>query len=156
MMTLTVTIYLLSIIIWIGGIIFFSFIGAPSIFKSLPPEYAGKAVGAIFPKYYPMGYISGFIAFACMIFSAAKTGHWPIFKILLVLIMLTFTIYSSLVIHPRVRALKEEMQTLAGTTDMTTIREEFERTHKASVINNGIVLFLGILLVIATAVRLTI
>ena len=154
-MIVVTSLYLLSLVVWIGGIVFFSFVGAPSLFKALPPEYAGKAVGAIFPKYYPMGYISGLVAFICLIFSAAKTGSWPVVKILLLLVMITFTVYSSLVIHPKARALKEEMQAVTGNTDLAQLKTEFDRVHRTSVINNGVVLVLGILLIVATAARLT-
>lgn len=148
------TVYLLSLVIWIGGIVFFSFVGAPSLFKVLPPEYAGRAVGAIFPKYYPIGYISGFVALACLSISALRTGHWPFVKMLLLIGMLTLTIYSALVTHPRVRALKEEIQIATGKTDVTQLQAEFDRSHRASVINNGIVLVLGLILIISTARRL--
>ena len=55
-------IYLLSIALWIGGIAFFSFMAAPSIFHVLPREEAGKVVADIFPKYYWQGIICGAIA----------------------------------------------------------------------------------------------
>jgi uncharacterized membrane protein len=154
-MTFVNALYLLALIVWIGGLIFFSFVGAPSIFKTLPPEFAGKVVGAIFPRYYPLGYLSGLVAFACLIFSAARTGHWPYVKILIVLVMITLTVYTSLVTHPKVRSLKEEIQGATGNTDITLLKEEFGRAHRVSVINNGIVLGLGVLLVIVTAKRLT-
>jgi putative copper export protein len=44
-------IYLLAIALWIGGMAFFSFVAAPSIFKALPREQAGHVVADIFPKY---------------------------------------------------------------------------------------------------------
>lgn len=154
-MLIVTTIYLLSLITWIGSILFFSFIGAPSIFKSLPPEYAGKAVGVIFSKYYPLGYISGFIAFACLIFSAAKTGHWSPLKMILLILMLTMTIYTSLVIHPKARALKEEIQaSQKASTEIIHLQTEFDHVHHLAVILNSIVLFLGIVLVITTAKNL--
>lgn len=143
--------YLTSLIIWIGGIVFFSFITAPALFKSLPPELAGKAVGAIFPKYYPLGTVSGFVALFCTIFSAVKTGHWAVFKMILLLTMITLTVYGSLVLHPRARAIKEEMQSDTGSTDITLLKKEFDHAHQVSVIYNGIVLFLGLVLVIVTA-----
>ena len=154
-MILVTTLYLLSLVVWIGGIIFFSLVAAPSIFKVLPPEYAGKAVTAIFPKYYPVGIISGLVAFASLIFSAARTSQWPILKILLVLSMITLTVYSSLVTHPKVRALKEEIEIATGKTDVVELKKEFDRVHRASVINNVIVLLLGIILIFATARQLT-
>lgn len=154
-MILVTSLYLLSLIIWIGSILFFSFVGAPSLFKALPPEFASKAVGAIFPKYYPLGYISGMIAFVCLLISAVRTGHWPVFKMFLVILMIGFTVYTSLVIHPHARALKEEIHAVTGNTDITLLQKEFDRAHHASVFMNGVVLLLGLILVFVTASRLT-
>ena len=50
MQTLFNFIYLLSVVCWLGSIIFFSFIGAPGIFKTLEREKAGEVAGVIFPK----------------------------------------------------------------------------------------------------------
>jgi hypothetical protein len=152
---IAVSLYLLSLIVWIGSIVFFSFVTAPSIFGTLPPEYASKAISAIFPKYYFLGYISGIVSFGALIFSAAKTGSWPILKILLIILMFGLTVYSGLVIHPKARALKEEIQTDTGETNVAHMKQEFDRVHRASVFNNGIVLLLGIILVILTAKNLT-
>ena len=58
---------LLALVLWIGGIVFFSFIASPSIFKILPREQAGQVVGDIFPKYHLLGYISCLGAAACLL-----------------------------------------------------------------------------------------
>ncbi|MCK5237718.1 MAG: DUF4149 domain-containing protein, partial [Deltaproteobacteria bacterium] len=52
-------VHLLSIVTWVGMLIFFSFVAAPSIFKVLPRESAGDVVGSIFPKYWLLGYLCG-------------------------------------------------------------------------------------------------
>src|SRR2546422_5980771 len=49
--------YLLSLVLWIGGVVFFSFLASPSIFKIPPPEQAGQVVGDIFSKYHLLGYV---------------------------------------------------------------------------------------------------
>ena len=54
--------HLMSLVVWIGSIIFFSFFGAPSIFKVLDRGLAGDVVGSIFPKYWMIGYICSPIA----------------------------------------------------------------------------------------------
>lgn len=41
--------------LWIGTITFFSFVGAPTTFRALNEEYAGKVVNATFPTYYVLG-----------------------------------------------------------------------------------------------------
>lgn len=150
-MILVNAIFLLSLIAWIGGIIFFSFFTAPSLFHALPPEFAGKAVGAIFPKYYPLGYISGLVAFACLAVTGFKTGSWSGGKMLLLAAMIFLTVTNSLITHPKARALKEEMQTSQSQTELVHLKEVFDRIHRWSVINNGIVLFLGVIVVFLTA-----
>ncbi len=150
-MLLITMIYLLCLIVWIGEIVFFSFVGAPTLFRILAPDAAGKAVGALFPKYYPIGYLSGIVAFLCLIFSAAKTGSWPVLKMLVLALMVTLTVYSSLVLHPRARAIKEEISLETGKTDVAHLKAEFDHAHRITVIYNGIVLVLGLALVFLTA-----
>ena len=153
-MILINALYLLALITWIGSIIFFSFVGAPSIFQSLPPEYAGKVVATIFPRYYPLGYISGFVAVACVIISGFNTGQVPGMKFIILTTMLTISIYTSLVTYPRAHALKEEMRTALSDTEIVQLKQEFSIAHRASVVNNGAVLLLGIILVVITAENL--
>ena len=61
-------IYLLSLVCWLGSIIFFSFFVVPVVFKTLDREKAGEIVGIIFPRYYKLGYVCGaLILLSCMI-----------------------------------------------------------------------------------------
>lgn len=144
-------VYLLGLAVWLGSIVFFSFVGAPIIFKVLPQAEAGKVVGAIFPKYYPLGYISGFVALAMAVVSWVRQGNWPVFKILILVVMLAFTIFTSLVIHPRARAFREEMIGSTEESEINHLKMEFERSHKTAVVNNVIVLVLGLVLLFLTA-----
>ncbi|WP_115863832.1 DUF4149 domain-containing protein [Halorussus litoreus] len=48
--------------VWLGSIIFFSFVAAPTTFDVLGDD-AGQVVNAIFPKYYAFGGVLGAIAF---------------------------------------------------------------------------------------------
>ena len=48
--------------IWLGSIVFFSFVGAPTTFSVLGREDAGRVVNAIFPTYYLFGVVLGLIA----------------------------------------------------------------------------------------------
>src|SRR5207244_11150623 len=60
-MTLTLFIYLLSIVCWLGGMVFFSLFTAPVIFSVLAQADAGKVVEGIFHRYYLLGYVAGAI-----------------------------------------------------------------------------------------------
>ncbi len=52
-----------SVGIWLGSIVFFSFVVAPRIFAVLERERAGDVVNAIFPAYYVLGSLFGVVAF---------------------------------------------------------------------------------------------
>ncbi len=49
--------HLLSVSIWLGTVTFFSFVVAPTIFRTLPQQQAGDVVGALLPVYYWAGHI---------------------------------------------------------------------------------------------------
>ena len=68
-------IYLLSLVCWIGSIIFFSFNAAPIIFKTLDREKAGEVVGKIFPLYYKLGYICCALILFSFLASEAGAGQ---------------------------------------------------------------------------------
>ena len=55
---------------WLGSIVFFSFVGAPTVFDVLDEDHAGTVVNAIFPKYYVFGAGLGALA----VLAAALTG----------------------------------------------------------------------------------
>ena len=78
-MVITLFVYLLCIVCWLGGMIFFSIITAPVIFNVLPIADAGKVVSGIFPRYYLLGYVAGIISTILAIyFTIAHThrGWW--------------------------------------------------------------------------------
>ena len=60
--TLIDFIYLLSLVCWIGSIIFFSFFVAPIVFETLESKKTGELVGVIFPYYYMVGTASAGLA----------------------------------------------------------------------------------------------
>src|SRR5215472_16775310 len=61
-MMITLFIYLLSLVCWLGGMVFFSIFSAPVIFRVLSRADAGKVVSGIFPRYYLLGYAAGAVA----------------------------------------------------------------------------------------------
>jgi hypothetical protein len=48
---------LLTLAVWIGSIVFFSFAVAPTVFKTLKPEDAATLIRRIFSKYYLIGIV---------------------------------------------------------------------------------------------------
>jgi len=69
---------LLSLVAWIGGLIFFAFVLAPTAFSVLPTTHlAGNVVGRALGKLHWIGIISGIIFLASSMFYSRLTDGTP-------------------------------------------------------------------------------
>jgi len=50
--------------VWLGSIVFFSFVAAPALFSELGSDRAGDAVNVVFPRYYVFGVAMAAVALA--------------------------------------------------------------------------------------------
>ena len=120
--------YLLSLAVWIGSLVFFSFFVAPALFRTLPREEAGRVVATIFPIYYAVGWGAGGLALAATLAGAAASGLWTSavrWRAGLLALMLAISLYAGLVVRQQVRAAKA-----AGD------EAGLARTHRVSVLLN--------------------
>jgi len=141
---------LLALIVWIGGIVFFAFVMAPTLFSVLPTQLAGNVVGPALTKLHWLGFFSGGIFLLCSLaYNYAKYSQLRLFGAthVLVLIMLILTAISQFAITPHMRELREGPSGL----DAPTARDEFNRLHAWSTRTEGCVLLLGLLVVIVRA-----
>jgi uncharacterized membrane protein len=146
-------IYLLSIALWIGGMAFFSFLAAPSIFKVLPREEAGQVVSAIFPKYYWQGIICGAIALAISV-ALGMRERWNILLIvrtIMIGMMVIGVLYSVVILQPKIQAVKAQITSFESLSPTDPLRLEFGRLHGRSFSVNAAVLLLGVIVVFITA-----
>jgi hypothetical protein len=148
---------LLALIIWIGGIIFFAFVLAPTLFSVLPTtRLAGDVVNATLSKLHWMGLASG------VIFLISSLGYnWQkhvqlrpfMVSHVFVVLMLAFTMVSQFGITPRMKQLRAEMEIGDLPTPFAVQRAEFDHLHAWSTRLEGGVLLLGIGIVGLTARR---
>jgi uncharacterized membrane protein len=146
-------IYLLSVALWIGGIVFFSFMAAPSIFQVLPREEAGKVVADIFPKYYWQGILCGAIALATSVVLGMRE-RWNILLIvrtIMIGVMLIGVLYSVVILQPKIQAVKAQVTSFESLSPTDPVRLEFGRLHGRSFGVNAAVLLLGVIVVFITA-----
>ena len=150
--------YLLSLVVWIGAIIFFSFVGAPSIFQAVPVDVAGRVVTKIFPRYYLLGHAAGIVALVSFLGLAGMSGEWgaaKVFNALLLAGMLGTGLYAGTVVQGQVVEARQQM----GNPDdraqaKPEAKAEFDRLHRLSVILNAAVLCLGLVVLFITATQL--
>lgn len=153
-MTLTLFIYLLSLVCWLGGMIFFSIFSAPVIFRVLTRVDAGKVVSGIFSRYYLLGYIAGSVALVlALYFCLLRSGRaWWILSAAALAFALGLTVYAGAVLRPRIDAIHfvaEEQSPDAAR------KAEFDHLHRLSVSLNGGVMMLNVLALLSTAAALS-
>ena len=141
-------IYILSLVVWIGSIVFFSFFTAPVVFKILDREQAGEVVGAIFCGYYRIGYVCGILAIASLIGSLPTLSDG---RLVILPLMVLCTFFAGMVVGPKARNLKERIKSEGGPGNVPGLKAQFDKLHSASVRLNGIVLILGLTVLWLTA-----
>jgi uncharacterized membrane protein len=150
-MTFLKTLMLLALIVWIGGIIFFAFVLAPTVFAVLPTiQLAGNVVSHSLTILHWIGIISGIIFLICsLLYNQSKYARARPFALIhtFVLLMVILTAISQFGITPRMQALRPQIEAAPAA------RVEFDRLHAWSTRSEGGVLFLGLAVVILTARR---
>ena len=148
---------LLSLVAWIGGLVFFAFVLAPTVFAPgmLPNTHlAGNIVGRSLSKLHWIAIVSGLIFLASsLLYSRFNDGTVHAFALRHVLIcgMLGLTLLSQFWIIPRMDTLR------ATVTDFATVpldspdRAEFDALHAWSTRVESAVLLLGLVAVYVTA-----
>jgi hypothetical protein len=148
---------LLALIVWIGGIIFFAFVLAPTLFGVLPTtKLAGDVVNATLTKLHWMGIVSGVVFLICsLLYNWQKHVQLRPFALshIFVVLMLAFTLVSQFGITPRMREIRAEMEIGDLPLPYSTQRAQFDSLHAWSTRLEGGVLLLGLGAVIMTARR---
>lgn len=152
---------LLSLVVWIGGIIFFALVLAPTVFHPgiLPNrQLAGAVVSRSLAILHAIGLICGgvFLA-ASMIDSHVTTGVATPFagRNLLVCTMIVLTLVSMFAISGRMLALRNDMVFIDNVPHDDPRRVEFNRLHEWSTRLESGVLLLGLAVIFITSRRLS-
>ena len=146
---------LLSLIVWLGGLIFFPVV-AQTAFSVLPSRHlAGLIVGRSLGVLHWMGVISGFVFLASSLFyNRLTSGAAHVFggRHLLICIMLVLTLISQFAIIPRMDTLRAA---IPGEIDSVPpdnpARMQFDALHVWSTRLEGGVLLLGLVVAYLTA-----
>ncbi len=143
---------LLALTVWIGGIVFFSFVVAPTVFTVLPTrELAGNVVSRSLTALHWMGLISGLVFLLCSVsYNQMKHADARLFSAphVLLVVMLALTAISQFGITPRMAALRSEMGVIDNVPASDSRRVEFNRLHQWSTRAEGGVLLCGLVVVV--------
>lgn len=148
---------MLSLIVWLGGLIFFAFVLAPTVFSVLPTRHlAGSVVSPSLAKLHWMGMISGLVFLATsMLYARMTTGsaHPLAVRHVLLYIMLALTMTSQFAISPKMLALRSSMGEIDKVPLTDSARVQFDALHVWSTRLESGVFLLGLVLVYLTAAQ---
>ena len=146
---------LLSLVVWLGGLIFFAFVLAPTAFSVLPSRHlAGTVVGRSLGALHWMGIISGVIFLTSSILYSRLTKGTPhVFagRHILICLMLTLTLISQFGIIPRMDTLRASIGEIDSVPLDNPARMQFDALHGWSTRVEGGVFLLGLVVVYLTA-----
>jgi hypothetical protein len=131
---------LLAMALWTGSIVFFSFFVAPVLFRALGKPEAGKAVRAVFPRYYLLGIFCG-VTLVVVQLGRGLLWYWGgmILPALVIFTLLTLvTLYARQVLIPAITSGEKPRS---------------DTLHRRSVMLNGFVLLLLLLYLVWMAQR---
>jgi hypothetical protein len=148
---------LLSLVAWIGGLMFFAFVLAPTVFAPgvLPNTHlAGNIVGRALGKLHWIAIFSGIIYLgSSLLYSRLSDGTAQIFaaRHVLICLMLALTLVSQFGIIPRMDTLRAQVADFTTVPPDNPARAEFDALHAWSTRLESAVLLLGLLVVYLTA-----
>jgi uncharacterized membrane protein len=144
--------YLVTLAVWIGSIVFFSFAVAPTVFKTLKPEDAAALIRKIFSKYYVIGIACAAVGIVCvgLLLADRAFGKWPAILSLLLLAGMGGTdLWLRQGVMPHMNQLLDRRAaiTAAGQEPDAALEREWKALHQLSVRMNATVLFCALVLV---------
>ena len=146
---------LLSLVVWIGGLVFFAFVLAPTAFQVLPNTHlAGNVVGRSLGKLHGLAILSGIVfLITSLLYSRFTEGTAHMFAVrhLLIIVMLALTLLSQVWIIPRMDSLRASVGDFATVPLDNPARVQFDALHVWSTRVEGAVLVLGLVAVYLTA-----
>ena len=146
---------LLSLIVWIGGLIFFAFVLAPTAFSVLPTTHlAGNVVGRALSKLHWIAIVSGIVFLvSSMLYNRLTDGTPHVFaaRHILLCLMLALTLISQFGIIPRMDTLRAALGEVSAAPIDNPQRVQFDALHVWSTRVESAVLLLGLVVVYLTA-----
>jgi hypothetical protein len=148
---------LLSLVVWLGGLIFLAFVEAPTVFSPglLPTRHmAGSIVGHSLDVLHYMAIVSGIVfLISSMIYNRLTAGnaHPLAARHILIALMLVLTVISQFAISPKMHAIRAEVGVIDSVPLDSPLRVEFNRLHVWSEKFEQGVLLLGLAALYFTA-----
>lgn len=140
--------HLFAFVFWYGALLYFTFVQAPVLFKSLPRDVFGLVQSKLFPSYYLISYVAGaFLVVSYHLLHPLKDySPQDCVKITALCLMLLFSLAQGLWMGPQVGRLRLERQAAEQAKDplkVEALSKAFGKAHGISSLLNLIVILSG-------------
>jgi uncharacterized membrane protein len=152
---------LLSLVVWVGGIVFFAFVLAPTVFHPgiLPNrQLAGAVVSRSLGILHWIGLVCGMVFLVTSVIESLVVDGVPALfsaRNLLVCAMILLTLISMFAISTRMLDLRNQMVFIDDVPHDDARRVEFNRLHVWSTRLESAVLLIGLAVIFLTSRRLS-
>ena len=137
---------LLSLVVWIGGIIFFAFVVAPSLFSILPTrQLAGAVVTRCLAALHWIGIGCGLVFLVCSLVQAPARA--ASLRNGAIVAMIALTLVSQLGVARKMERLRQNMGEIDTVAITDARRVQFNALHQWSTRLEVVVLLLGLVTV---------
>lgn len=141
------SLYTLILALWVGGIVLFTFIVTPAIFKSFGRDLAGEIVGKLFPGYFLYTLVLSALALiAFFLMESGRTRTAYRVSLALLTAALIVNAYVTFKLHPEMVRVKQEVASFEKTSRDADVEKRFARLHAVSALLNLLLLADGTLL----------
>ena len=124
---------LLSLVVWIGGLMFFAFVLAPTAFSVLPTTHlACNVVGRALSKLHWIGIVSGVVfLISSLLYRRFTDGNAHVFaaRHVLICLMLALTLISQFGVIPRMDTLRASLGEVSAAPIDNPQRLQFDALH---------------------------
>ncbi|MCX7915807.1 MAG: DUF4149 domain-containing protein [Verrucomicrobiae bacterium] len=139
---------LVTMSVWVGSIVFFSFVQAPTVFRTLEPESAARLQRATFPHYYLLGIVCaalGIVWVAALLAMGAVRLPAGVMCLLLLAAGGAASLWMRQGVAPQMaRVRQERVVAAAGSQEALVLEREWKALHRLSVQVNAAVLLSGL------------
>ncbi len=140
--------HLFTFVFWYGTLLYFTFVQAPILFKTLPRQLFGEVQSHLFPAYYLISYICGALLVVTYHLLHPLKNYVPqdCVRITALCLMLLFSLAQGLWIGPKVAQLRVERQAAEEKKDQPQVdllSKEFGKAHGISSLFNLVVILAG-------------
>jgi len=134
---------IVGLAVWLGAVVFKTFIVVPTLARKLPPSKIAETLDLLLPRYYWLGLGGGIamLAGGTGALNDASIREPTITFMVLTALALIMFLYARLVILPRMGSLRDRLASSAGVQQENLhIRDRYDQANLVSVFLNFLVM----------------